>query len=129
MSSFVAVEVFCNCSCVLLLCILRGDGGNYSRNETFNLLPFPGLPEEVGNIESESLDKKSHPDPLVETVVDCLFLRVLAPLQGTDTRLEDVRPRCVVRECEGGVGPTKGVEDSTRHTLQIRIVSVLEYKI
>ena len=125
MSSFVAVEVFCNCSGVLLLCILRGDGRNYSRNETFNLLPFPGLPEEVGNIESESLDKKSHPDPLVEAMVDCLFLRLLAPLQGTDTRLEDVRPRCVVREGEGGVGPTKGIEDSARHTLQIKIGSVL----
>lgn len=125
MSSFVAVEVFCNCSCVLLLCILRGNGGNYSRNETLHLLPFPGLPEEVGNIESESLDKKSHPHPLVEAMVDCLFLWLLAPLQGADTRLEDVRPRCVVGKGEGSVGPTKSVEDSARYTLQIKIGSAL----
>ena len=114
---------------MLLLCILRGDGGNYTRNETFHLLPFPGFPEEVGNIESESLDKKSHSNPLVEPMVDCLFLWVLAPLQGTDTRLEDVRPRCVVRESEGGMGPTKCVEDSAGHTLQIKIGSALKNRI
>ena len=74
MSSFVAVEIFCNRSSVLFLCVLRGDGGNNSRNETFHFLPFPGLPEEVGNIKCESLDKKSHPDPLVEPVVDGFFL-------------------------------------------------------
>ena len=74
MSSFIAVEIFCNGSSVLLLGVLRGDWGNYPRNETFHFLPFPGLPEEVGNVECESLDKKSHPDPLVETMVDGLFL-------------------------------------------------------
>ena len=92
MSSFVAVEIFCNRSSVLLLCILRGDRGNYSRNETFHLLPFPGLPEEVGNVKSESLDKKGHPDPLVEPVVDGLLLGLLASLEWTNTRLEHVRP-------------------------------------
>ena len=129
MSSFVAVEVFCNRSRVLLLRIFRGDGGNDSRNETFHFLPFPGLPEEVGNIECESLDKKSHPDPLVEPVVDGFFLWLLAFLQGTNTRLENVKTRCVIREGEGGMCPTKSVEDSARHTLQIKIDFALKDRI
>ena len=123
MSSFVAVEIFCNRSSVLLLCVLRGDGGNDSRNKTFHFLPFPGLPEEVGNIECESLDKKSHPDPLVETMVDGLFLLTRLKPVGSNTRLEDVKTSCVIREGEGGMGPTKGVENPARHTLRITVGS------
>ena len=92
MPSFVAVEVFCNRSRVLLLCVLGSDRGDDAGNKTFHLLPFPGLPEEVGHVEGERLDKEGHPDPLVEPVVDGLLLGLLASLEWTNTRLEHVRP-------------------------------------
>ena len=38
-------------------------------------------------------------------------------------RLEDIETRCVIREGEGGVGPTEGVKNPARHTLGIKIGS------
>ena len=60
-ASFIAVEVFCNSSSVLLLCVFRSYRGNYPRNETFHFLAFPGLPEEVRHVEGERLHEEGHP--------------------------------------------------------------------
>ena len=65
------------------------------------------------NIKADRLSEEHHPHPLVEPVIHC-FTRLI--IIRTNSRLNLMTPG--VGEGEGGVGPTVGIEYSSRYTLR-----------
>ena len=69
------------------------------------------------NVECEGLTKQCHAHPLVPAMMH----PVLALVTWSHTRVDVM---CVIWQCEGGMGPTVGIEYPSRHTLSDNVITL-----